>query len=253
MWRIKPTILENIPQIPCTWRGEGVAGCACIILHAHVMHVFLQLVSACVCHGRVSLQTKASRRTAARVINSSDWYDELKDSTVSFSPSLAAPSPPPTALHTHTPMHRQGVRVLLRPHAPGVWSLLSGVVHIKTQDAFRGSENVHQPRPSLPPNAEVSAFAPTRQRCPSSHGSKSTTWWNNGRRKLLYGQQTVIIHLLWRVNLTYEETSPSPLTGDGPLMQPRWEINDSVAWYMGNDSAKKKKQKYNLQGYNCKI
>lgn len=66
-------------------------------------------------------------------------------------------------------MHRRGACVLLRPHAPGVWSLLSGVVHIKTQDAFRGysilTQRVLSPllvlHPSLPPNAEVNAFAPT--------------------------------------------------------------------------------------------
>lgn len=46
----------------------------CLCMHA-CMHVFLLLMSACVCHGWASVQTKAPQRTEARVINLSDRQD----------------------------------------------------------------------------------------------------------------------------------------------------------------------------------
>lgn len=182
------------------------------------------------------------------------WLIHLTDMTSSRTP----PSPPSSSSSScppHTPMHRRGVSVLLRPHAPGVWSLEFCILKLETRSGG-SSMFTHRVFNPLPDTASFTATRRwgqrlrTHPRCPSSHGSTLTTWRNNRRRKLLYGRQTFIIHLLWRVNLTYEEAFPSSVIGDRPLMQPRWEINESIAWYIRNDSAKKN-QKYLYMNIIC--
>lgn len=74
-WLEKSWIIQNVYL--CVYhkeRGGSKGKCLRLPLHA-CMHVFLLLMSARVCHGWASVQTKAPQRTEARVINLSDRQD----------------------------------------------------------------------------------------------------------------------------------------------------------------------------------
>lgn len=103
----KSPVLYSMCIIVCIIRKEvdpNASASVCLYMRA-CAHVFLLLMSVCVCHGWASVQTKAPQRTVECVINLSDRQD-LEGYT-----SLCSRPANPDA---------QTERILLGPH---VWSL----------------------------------------------------------------------------------------------------------------------------------
>lgn len=78
-WLEKSCIIQYV--YICVYHKErGGSKCECLHLPLHAcvracVHVFLLLMSVCVCHGWASVQTKAPQRTVECVINLSDRQD----------------------------------------------------------------------------------------------------------------------------------------------------------------------------------